>query len=129
MKKPVRWGEDLVNVAFEKGEWKLNFKVPEYRIGYILDARKKSEEPLEIEFFFESSPTEKYTTRITEVAQSTELDPEFGSVVTVVCEVPDAGFSKRHGARVIADVTCGEKPVLATWTQELTDSIKRKFVW
>lgn len=129
LKKPVRWGDGLANIAFEDGEWKLNFKVPEYRIGYLLDARETADKPLEIEFFFESNPTQKLKTKILEIAQSTELDPEHGPIVTVVCEVPQSDFAKRHGARVIADVKCGKKPVATAWTQELADSIKRKFVW
>ncbi len=133
LKKPVRWGESLANIALESGEWKINFKVPEYRIGYLLAARMESTEPLEIEFFFESSPNQKMKTRILEISPSTEMDPEVGPIVTVVCEVPsltdEVDFAKRHGARVIADVNCGKKPVFSTWTQELFDSIKRRLVW
>ena len=93
--------------------------------------RDRSEEALAIEFFFESDPTKKLETRILEISPSTELDPEFGPVVTVVCEAPqdEDNFAKRHGARVIADVTCGKKPIFASWTQELVDSIKRRLVW
>lgn len=111
LKKPVRWGDGLANIAFEGGEWKLNFKVPEYRIGYLLQARDETDEPLAIEFFFESNPNQKLKTKILEIAQSTEVDPEFGPIVTVICDVPPGDFAKRHGARVIADVTCGSKSI------------------
>ena len=76
LKKPVRWGDGLANIAFESGDWTLNFKVPEYRIGYIIQAHQASDEPLEIEFFFESNPKQKLSTKILEIAKSTELDPE-----------------------------------------------------
>ena len=46
-----------------------------------------------------------------------------------ICEVPGGEFMKRHGARVIADVNCGHKPIFASWTQELFDSIRRKLIW
>ena len=133
LKKPVRWGEGLATIALESGEWKINFKVPEHRIGYLLEGREESNEPLEIEFFFESNPNQKMKTKILEISPSTEMDPEFGPVVTVVCDVPaltdEAEFAKRHGARVVADVICGKRPIFATWTQELFDSIKRRLVW
>ena len=135
LKKPVRWGEELANIAFESGSWKINFKVPEYQIGYLLTARKESDEPVEAEFFFESNPTQKMKTRILAIAPSTELDAEFGPIVTVVCEVPndagdaEANFSKRHGARVIADVSCGKRTVFDSWTREFFDSMRRRLVW
>ena len=132
LSKPVRWGDDLANIADENGVWKLNFKVPEYRIGYLLDARNQSSEPLEIEFFFESNPSRRMKTKILEIEEATKLDPEYGPSVTIVCELPatEGGeFVKRHGARVIADVNCGQRSLLATWTQELVDSIRRKLVW
>lgn len=132
LKKPVRWGEELANIAFESGAWKINFKVPEHQIGYLLAAQKESDEPVEVEFFFESNPTQKIKTRILKISPSTEFDAEFGPVVSVVCNVPDdavANFSKRHGARVIADVICGKKPVFESWTQEFFDSLRRRLVW
>ena len=132
LKKPVRWGEELANIAFESGAWKINFKVPEHQIGYLLAAKKESDDPVEVEFFFESNPTKKIKTQILKISPSTELDAEFGPVVSVVCSVPDdaaANFSKRHGARVIADVHCGKKSVFDSWTQEFFDSLRRRLVW
>lgn len=153
LQKPVRWGDELAKVADESGKWQLIFAVPEYRIGYLLDAQKMSDAPVEIEFFFESNPARRYRTHISAIASSTETDIATGPFVTVTCPMPsrpvsdgvrksegDGGRSQaagspqeliamRHGARVIAEAYCGKRPVIASWTQELTDSIRRKLVW
>ncbi len=132
--KPVKWGEDLASVADEKGEWQLSFKVPEYRIGYILEAREAQDEPLEIQFFFESDPEFRMNTTIVEIGSVTRLDSELGPVVMVKCDVPEAiasedGFTKRHGSRVLANVSCGKKTRLVAWTKEWFDSVRRFLVW
>ncbi|MDG2470439.1 MAG: HlyD family efflux transporter periplasmic adaptor subunit, partial [Pirellulaceae bacterium] len=127
--KPVRWGEALMNVADEEGTWRLVFKAPEHRIGYILDAATDSEEPLTLEYSFDSDPGQKYGATISTIAKSTDFDSQLGPFVIIECLPDSQNFPKRHGAKVYASVKCGERSVLFIWTHELVDSIRRQFVW
>jgi hypothetical protein len=128
MNKPVRWGDALMNVANEAGDWQLRFLVPERRIGYILEAQDQ-QQGRELEFFFESNPQNKFAAQISEVGKSTERDADLGPVAIVFCPAPDEDYVRRHGARVIADVNCGRKSIGYVWTRELIDSFRRRFVW
>ena len=128
MNKPVRWGDALLNVANEAGDWQLRFLVPERRIGYIL-AAQAADRGVELEFFFESNPQIRFASRISEIGKSTERDSDLGPVAVVFCPAPDQDYVRRHGARVIADVNCGRKSIGFVWTHELIDSLRRRFVW
>ena len=126
--KPVRWGDALLKIAKEDGDWQLRFLVPERRIGYILAAQSAGGGP-ELEFFFESNPPVRFASQIEEIGKSTEIDSELGPVSIVFCPAPDEDYARRHGARVIADVNCGRKSIAFVWTRELFDSFRRRFVW
>ena len=138
--RPVRWGDSLVTIANEEGDWELRFRVPERRIGYVLQAQGDQnnlgdQDPQErmsgrdVEFFFEANPVQKFSATIEEVGKSTESDSILGPVAVVVCSAPDDEYVRRHGARVIADIYCGKKSIMFVWTRELIDSARRKFVW
>ncbi len=128
MNKPVRWGDALLNVANEAGDWQLHFLVPERRIGYILAAQAAGIGG-ELEFFFESNPQIRFASRISEIGKSTERDSDLGPVAVLFCPAPAGDYIRRHGARVIADVNCGRKSIGFVWTHELIDSLRRRFVW
>ncbi len=127
--KPVRWGDPMLKIAQLDGEWNLVFRVPERRIGYILDATKVKTQPVELEFFLESNPSKKFRVPIIEVGQSAIQDPELGAVTLVKCKLPDELLPKRLGATVVGDVFCGSRSLWYVWTQEMFDSIQRRFVW
>jgi hypothetical protein len=139
IKRPVRWGDSLISIAYEEGDWEMRFRVPERKVGYLLNARKEQspsdrdpanlESGSDVEFFFESNPAKKFTTTISEFGKSTEPDSKLGPVAVVVCGAPDGDYDRRHGSRVLGDVDCGKKSIMFVWTRELIDSFRRKFVW
>ncbi len=129
--KPVRWGDPLLKIADENSQWELQLKASEKKIGYVLAAQTGLELPndVRVEYFFQSNPDLKFETTIRETADSTEMDPEFGPSVVVLCDVDPQQQLKRHGAKVVADVYCGERSIAYVWTYELVDAIRRQFVW
>ncbi len=130
--KPVRWGDPLLKVADESGDWELKFKAAEKKIGYILNASNSqpgSLADLNVEYFFESNPDQKFSTSIENISSSTEIDAEVGPSVAVNCEIDPKQTLKRHGAKVVGDVVCGRRPIAFVWTYELVDAVRRQFVW
>lgn len=128
--RPVKWGEPLIKIAKLDGDWNIVFKVPERRIGYILASQKSNpDQRLELEFFLDSNPSEKYRVPIVSIDQSAIQDREIGSVTLLRCKAPRELTIKRQGAIVSGDVDCGKKSYLFVWTREMVDSIRRRFVW
>lgn len=134
--KPVRWGDPIANVAFLEGDWNVVFRVPERRIGYILDERRSRKQenasepqPQYLEMFLESNPGESFRVPISEIGDSVTLDPEIGPVTLLKCDVPPELVNRRQGASVAADVVCGKKSYWFVWTREMVDALRRRFVW
>ncbi|MFK7768039.1 MAG: HlyD family efflux transporter periplasmic adaptor subunit [Mariniblastus sp.] len=126
--KPIRWGDPMLKVANLNGEWNLVFRVPERRIGYILDAANDTEESVELEFFLESNPAKKYRVAVVEIGQSAIQDSKLGAVTLVKCNVPSELLTKRQGATITGDVFCGSRSIWFVWTREMFDAVKRRFV-
>ena len=127
--RPVRWGDPLVKIAQLSGEWDLVFKVPERRIGYIIEGQSLSDEPLELEFFLDSNPSKKYRVPVVSIDSSAIQDEELGTVTLLRCKAPDDLLTKRQGAVVSGDVDCGRRSFWFVFTREVSDAIRRRFVW
>lgn len=131
MNKPVRWGDPLINVAHLDGEWEIVFRVPERRIGYILDHQNRldQDEQVELMFFLESNPDRSFQVQVDEIGESAGQDPKLGTVTLLRCHAPAELSSRRLGASVAADVYCGKKSYWFVWTREVRDALRRRFVW
>lgn len=127
-KRPVRWGDPLLKVADLGGAWELVFRVPERRIGYILEKQASSSGPVEMDFFLDSNPAKKYRVPIVSIDQSAIHDQELGTVTLIRCIAPSDLLTKRQGAVVSGDVDCGKRSVWFVWTREMFDSVRRRFV-
>ena len=128
--KPVRWGDPLIRIADEEGDWELRFKASEKKIGYINSAADDNGlTGLNVEYFFQSNPDLKFSTTIATASDSTEVDAEIGPSVAVNCDIDPSQALKRHGAKVTGDVFCGRRSIAYVWSYELMDAIRRRFVW
>ncbi|MEM9943307.1 MAG: biotin/lipoyl-binding protein [Planctomycetota bacterium] len=130
--KPVNWGDPLLKIADETGGWELRFHAPETKIGYLEEASQdpsQSLNDLEVEYFFQANPDKQFRVSISETAKSTENDPEYGANVKIRCPVSPDQQLKRHGAKVVGDVDCGQRSLFFVWTYELVDTIRRQFVF
>jgi hypothetical protein len=133
--RPVHWGEPILSIAKLDGEWQILFYVPERRIGYLLDRQRElmdeniDGESLQVELFLDSSPEKRFTVPVTQIDQIALEDPELGRVTRVQCPAPLEIVNKRQDATVSGDVTCGRRSLWFVFTREMTDALRRRFVW
>ena len=145
--KPVRWGDNLFSVADLDGPWDVVLRVPENRVGYILDCgrnlRRKetvagSGQQLpgttvgslrSVEFFLKSDPSKRYEAEIVEVSSAVEVDDSLGKLTTIRCTVPAELVNRRHGATIVADIDCGDRPLWFVCFGEFFDGVRRRWVW
>ena len=137
--KPVRWGDQLFDIADLDGDWEVVLQVPEQRIGYVWDrvgadsfdseaTPDKPEQNLSVEFFLQSNPSRRYQSSVIEIARSVELDPELGALTTIRCRVPEELRNCRHGASVVADIDCGNRSLAFVCFGEFWDGLRRTWV-
>ena len=129
--KPIRWGDSLMKLADENSDWELRFNADEKKVGYILDAIRNHERPedVSVSYFLHSDPKQKYSTRIRQIGNSTEMKSDVGHAVSIDATVSDEQLIRRHGAQVSGDIDCGKRSIAYVWTYEVIDAIRRKFVW
>lgn len=129
--KPVQWGETLLKIAAEDEKWELRFLAPEKSMGYVHEARNRqtvNANGLSVDYFFNSRPEDKFSTRTEVVGNATENDSKNGLGVRVICEIDPKQELQRHGAQVTGDIHCGKRSVAFIWTHELIDTIRRHLV-
>ncbi len=126
--RPVVTGQVLVNVADPRGEWELELLMPEKRMKYLDDALAKAGgEALPVEYILSTDPSVDHTGTLPADAihYRAELDSTDGAVVKLRVD-PDSmeGVSRRPGAKVIADVTCGRRSAAFVWFHEVVEWVQ-----
>jgi hypothetical protein len=131
--RPVVTGQVLVNIADPAGDWEVELLMPEKRMKYLDDAIKKDPSaPLSVEYILATNPSDNHTGKLflAAIHQRAELDPTDGPVVKLKV-TPDSmeGISRRPGAKVIADVTCGRASAAFVWFHEVVEWVQANVIF
>ena len=107
---PVTANQALLAVDKLDGDWQLELKVPQNKIGYINRAIVEAkDEPLDVSFIVETNPNLRLDALLTELASRAEPSdegiPEFRATAKAH---PEQLSELRPGAGVTARVSCGE---------------------
>jgi multidrug efflux pump subunit AcrA (membrane-fusion protein) len=116
--RPVRQGQVLMSVADESGDWELELRVPEDRMGYIAEARAalKKESPdkdLTVTFRLATNPGVDFEGTIKEISSVAEVHGEEGNTVLVRVAIDKNKLAEvtklQPGADCIAKIHCGKE--------------------
>ena len=117
MGRPVQRGDLLLEVVDDKGPWIIEAKMPEERMGHVLQAEERlvGQEKLEVEFILASQPDTSYPGIVTEIGHRARLDNDLNVVLLTIEPTLDAmGQLKKSdaefavtGSEVRAKVNCG----------------------
>ncbi|WP_166823497.1 HlyD family efflux transporter periplasmic adaptor subunit [Thalassoroseus pseudoceratinae] len=109
--RPVRRGERLLEVMNEDGPWRLELKLPERRLGHLLEAStQSSSHELPVDFVLATDPERRFSGSLGEIATRTSVSATEGSVIDVHVDVDAAQIDQRRiGAEVRGKIHCGQK--------------------
>lgn len=108
--RPVSRGDVLMEVMDTTGAWHLEMSVDDKRMGYVLAARQRSEEPLPVEYVLATKPEQSYFSELTEIGTRTDLHDELGNAVSVCASLDPTHIQHQHvGARVKAKISTGQQ--------------------
>ncbi len=118
-KRPVVTGQILVTVANNDSDWELELLMPEKNMKYIDEAMNKSpDKTLPVEYIMLTDTSSKLYGKLSYegMHKRAELDQEEGAVVKLRVRPDDVQkISRRAGAEVKADVTCGKASAAFVW--------------
>lgn len=131
--RPVVIGQVLVNIADPSGDWELALNMPEKRMRYLDDALAKSAgQPLPVDFIMATDPSIDHTGKLEAdgIHRRAMLDESEGAIVKLRVK-PDSmeGISRRPGAKVIADVTCGKRSAAFVWFHEVVEWVQANVIF
>jgi multidrug efflux pump subunit AcrA (membrane-fusion protein) len=135
--RPVEPGQIVMTIANPKGEWELELKMAEDRMGDIGEAMGEALETsgsteLKVEYTLATDPKTDYVGKIHTVEKRTEPQGEGGAAVKIVVRNVDkmaiaANTELLPGAGVIGRVDCGRKPIGYVWFHDLINWIYKFF--
>lgn len=131
--RPVAKGQVLVSVADPRGEYELELLMPEKSMKY-LDAAVNdvSTESIKVDYILATDPSQDHHGVLYKhmIHGRAELDPTAGAVVKLRVK-PDSmeGISRRPGAKVIADVTCGRASAAFVWFHEVVEWVQANVIF
>lgn len=112
--RPVRQGQVLMSVADERGDYELELRVPEDKMGYVARARAdlKKESPtsdLRVKFRLATDPGADFEGQVKEVSKMAEVHGEEGNTVLVRVAIDKSQLTNlQPGADCMAKIYCGK---------------------
>ncbi|MCL2004848.1 MAG: efflux RND transporter periplasmic adaptor subunit [Planctomycetaceae bacterium] len=115
----------VLEIADLDGDWQLELLVPESRMGYIMDQKRRQDalgEPLRVEFRLVSQPSVKHFGTVKEIYDRAEVRTDSGSAsamsssinsVSIKVALDDLGAitDLRPGSECTARILCGKRPL------------------
>jgi signal transduction histidine kinase len=121
-KRPISRMQYVLEIADLEGAWQLELLMPEKKMGYIMERRKRQPDvPLRVEFVLATKPAQKFYGMVTEIHDRAEVrsssdNARAAAVNTVSIKVSiDDLESLRSdlypGAECSARIDCGKRPL------------------
>jgi multidrug efflux pump subunit AcrA (membrane-fusion protein) len=129
--RPVQRGDLLLEVMDDRGDWRLELDVPEYRMGHLLAALQASESgTLAIDYVPATDARLDLDATLTEVATRSNESQDAGTIVQVFATIdPDQLPGRRIGADVDARIRCGKKSLFYCLFGDVVEFLQRKVWW
>ena len=132
--RPLTKGQILMEVADPKGDWELELRMPESRMGYITKAWNESGGKLKVDFILATHPGDPLEGWIEDIAPSAEVRGDDGNTVLVKVRFDQAMLRKtfpdpKIGAGVTAKIHCGKRSFAFVWLHDLVDFVCAKILF
>jgi hypothetical protein len=140
--RPVQRGDALLSVAELNGEWELEVRMPEDRMGHILQARaelykKRRDQPgsglppdLTVKFILATDPGLTFEGVVKEIHQRAEVRGDEGNTVLVKVAIDKNELPQlRPGATVIAKVHCGRRSIGYAWFHDVIEFVQSRILF
>jgi multidrug efflux pump subunit AcrA (membrane-fusion protein) len=125
LNRPVRSGQRLMTVADLNGPWEAELRVPDDRIGPLLQLREEGREPLEAKFELATAVDVEHRGQITQISQRTEIGADNQPVVRVTVDVDKSTLvDPRPGATLNAKIYCGRRSIFYVWCHDLIERVQ-----
>ena len=128
--RPVTQGTALLDIANVDGDWVLELKMPDRKVGELLKTQQESDEPLKVSFVRSSEPSVVYEGQVKTIDLSAKIDDEVGQFLRVVVDIDATEIpTKNVGMETVAYLHCGRKSYAYIWSREIVDFTYKHIVF
>ncbi len=128
--RPVTHGSLLVTVVEPEGDWELELRMPENRLGFITEAQAELGPDLDVDYIAETNPGVTLQGKVHEVHSSAEVRDDEGNTVLIDVSInKDDVPTRRDGAGVTAQVHCGRAAIGYVWFHDLVSFVQSKILF
>ena len=129
--RPVQRGDQLLEVIDPTGDWELEVRMPEDRMGHIKKAQHAIKPDLDVDYIMMSSPGGTLKGTVTEIQEKAEVQGEEGNTVLVRVKIDrnDVGADPEKGAGVSAKIDCGKRSLGYVWFHDVIEFVQSKILF
>ena len=139
--RPLNIGDQVFTIANLDGEWEIDLKMEEDRLGHLVEAIEEHANDsgeMKVEYVLNSDPENKLegTLDPTSIGDRAQTYEKYGHAVRMIVEIdesklrsPKPGIVRepKPGLEVTAKVYCGKRPIGYVWFHELIGFLRQKF--
>ena len=130
LRRPVRQGQVLLQVAETAGNWELELRMPEDRAGYLSEALRNMGKDLKVTYRLATDPGVDHEGRVTEVRGIADIHGEEGNTVLVKVAINKEDLDYlRPGADVMAKIHCGKRSLGYVWFHDVINFIHSRVLF
>ncbi|HWA98367.1 MAG TPA: HlyD family efflux transporter periplasmic adaptor subunit, partial [Pirellulales bacterium] len=130
--RPVRQGQVLLSVADTSGDWELELRMPEDRIGHVVEYQRRlgPSDPLHVTYRLATAPGVDHSGEVIEIHRSAELRGDEGNVVLIEVRIDKENLPDlRPGADVMAKVHCGWQSLGYVWFHDVVGFVQSRILF
>ena len=123
--RPVRRGQRLLTIADLEGPWEAELRVPDDRIGPLLEFMEAADGPVEATFELATQRGIEYRGEVLRIARRTEVDAENRSIVRAALRVDRSSLvAPRPGGTIYAKIHCGQRSLFYVWCHAIIERLE-----
>ncbi len=122
LNRPVQRGQQLLNIANLEGPWVAELKVPDDRIGHVLE-EKRHRNHMTASFQLATNRGVEYEGSLRHISARTETTDDKRSVVRLTFDVNKQRIHDlRPGATIHAKIHCGQRSIAYVWFHDVVEA-------
>lgn len=109
-RRPVRQGQALLSLVAPDGDWEVEVRLPEDRLGSVVEAQRDGKAALDVTFAIATDPGKRYHGTVADIGLAAEPYGDEGNVVRLRTALDKRQLAELHpGADVRVRIHCGSR--------------------
>lgn len=132
MHRHVTRGQSLMTIVDPDTQWMIELEMPERRLAHLIEAKRKSDQPLRVTFGLVSNPGTEYVGELLDIDEKLDVYSDEGNTALVRVAFPNDSIDRqllRSETRVNAKVHCGTRSIGYVIFHEMFETVQSSLMF